>query len=203
MAAFFAASKANYASKGVEIPFLWHQWAFTRQSDLPADTARDLAQASRESSANLRFLKCLAKKTAEGVNVSHSLSAGNYAAKVLSAMPTAKGYSRREFEGAMQRLLELGMIKANENVFQYPNRTWANGLAVVSVSARKVAQNIAQTAAQESTGDLFCDLEICRNDCTEVHETEGPSTTYMLELPLRVRRAQVGRQGLPSLTIIN
>lgn len=172
-------SKANYARKGEEISFIWYQWAFTREDDLPPDTARELAEASRDSGANDRFLKCLAKKTTEGINVSHSPSAGNFAPKVFATMPMAKGYSARDFERAMQRLLYLGTIRANENVVQYPNRTWAKGLKAVSDTAQTFAQNVAQTTAQECIVDLSAEAETAGDDCTTAHETETPYTTYM------------------------
>ncbi len=171
-------SKANYAAKGEEILFRWHDWSFVRNEDLPADTGKQLAEGIRISSQNARFLECLKKVTEQGENVSHSSSAGNYAPKVFAAMSMAKGYKKNDFEQAMRRLLDLGVIRANEPVFQYPNRTWAKGLKLADEPAQNLAQNPAQRFAQGCTEGDLNSPEIAHNGCTEVHTTGGVDTTY-------------------------
>jgi hypothetical protein len=125
------------------------------------------------------FLRCLAKATDEGVNVSHASSAGNYAPKVFAKMPTGKGTTKSGFEAAMHRLLHLGQIRASENVFQYPNRTWAKGIKATLESAQKVAQNPAQNVKIECTKADTKSPEINGSNCTKAHETGGLDTTYL------------------------
>lgn len=145
--------KANYSKKGDVVTFHWVNWAFARDEDLPADTAKEMAVNIRASSENLKFLECLKKVTEQGENVSHSASAGNYAPKVFAGMSIAKGYNKKSFEAAMRRLLDLGKVQANAQVFQYPNRTWAKGLKFNDTSAQNPAQNPAQSFAQGRTED--------------------------------------------------
>lgn len=171
-------SKANYAARGEEIMFRWHNWSFVRQDDLPPDAGKQLAETIRITSQNTRFLECLQKVTEQGENVSHSPSAGNYAPKVFQAMSMAKGYKKKDFEEAMRRLLDIGKIRANEPVFQYHNRTWAKGLKIADDPAQSLAQNPAQSDAQRCAEDDPNSAEILHEGCTEVHTTGGVDTTY-------------------------
>lgn len=66
-------------------------------------------------------------------------------------MSIGRGYSKKDYEDAMHRLLDLGTIKANERVFQYPNRNWATGLAIVGEGAQSLAQSVHKTLHKGST----------------------------------------------------
>jgi hypothetical protein len=119
--------KANYAQNGAELRFYWHDWAFVTEDALPVRHS-PVARAAAEDGA---FMRCLEKAAKERRNVSPSPNASNYAPRIFATMPTGKGMGLRGFEAALHRLLDRGEVRAGERVFQYPNRTWATGLAAV------------------------------------------------------------------------
>lgn len=123
-------SKANYGKKGEEISFQWFEWAFRLMADIPPDTAAEIAANAQASHENDRFLECLDQATKERRPTSASQAASNYAPRVLSKMPTAKGMSAEALERALQRLLHLGVIIGDARLWRRPNnRSWVVGLA--------------------------------------------------------------------------
>ncbi len=172
-------SKANYAARGAEISFVWHQGTFALLDDLPPDTARALVEVSRANAENDAFLRCLSKATDQRENVSHSPSAGNYAPKVFANMAIGKGFDRAAFERAMRRLIDLGTIRPNEKVFQYEsNRTWAKGIILAPESAQRLAQSLHKAPHEGCTEGNSEPAEILHKACTELHTTGGLYTTY-------------------------
>ena len=127
--------KANYGPSGGKLSFRWFKGAFIADQDLPEDFAAELQDSIRASSFNRKFLECLERVTDERRNVSHARSAANFAPRVFAAMTIGRGYDEKGLAAAMERLLHLGAIKANQKVFQYDNRTWANGLKAVEEDA--------------------------------------------------------------------
>lgn len=123
-------SKSNYAARGEEVQFRWHKWAFVRDGDLPANVGAEIAAVARANGENERFLSCLAKLTEERRNVSHSRSAGNYAPKVMAAMPSAGGMKARQFEAALNRLLHLQTVLAAQPLWKGADRKPVLGLAI-------------------------------------------------------------------------
>ncbi|RJG51796.1 hypothetical protein D0Z70_22460 [Sphingobium terrigena] len=123
-------SKSNYAARGEEVQFRWHKWAFVRDGDLPANVGAEIAAVARANGENERFLSCLAKLTEERRNVSHSRSAGNYAPKVMAAMPSAGGMKARQFEAALNRLLHLQAVLAAQPLWKGADRKPVLGLAI-------------------------------------------------------------------------
>lgn len=140
--------KANYGPSGGKIDFRWFKGAFISDKDLPPSVASQLSTTIRASAANYRFLQCLERTLEEKRNVSHAPSAGNYAPRLFAKMTSGAGFTIKDFEGAMERLLHLGQIRTNEKVFQYEsNRTWALGIKAVGEGAQSPtsdAQNLAQ-----------------------------------------------------------
>lgn len=124
-------SKANYGKRGEEIVFRWHEWAFRTIDEVEPSTAAQIEATAQATGENEVFLACLEKATKERRNVSASAAAANYAPRVFEKMPTAKGMKAEALERALQRLMHLGEIRGGERVFQYPNRTWATGIARV------------------------------------------------------------------------
>lgn len=143
--------KSNYARKGQETRFVWANWAFVREEDLPPNVAAELAATAKASAANKCFLECLRKAIDQRENVSHARSAGNYAPKRFAAMSIGKRFTAKDHEEAMNRLLDLGTIRANEKVFLYDNRTWAKGLIIANTRAQSLAQSPHETSHEGST----------------------------------------------------
>jgi len=143
--------KANYARQGDELRFRWHDFALVRDEDLASNERAEIASAAASAAANARFLDLLAKATTEKRNVSASRSARNYAPRVFAGMTGAKGMKAEAFEGAMERLLHLGHITAEGNVFQRANRAWVSGIVKTEV-APTPAPTMHQPPAPTRTG---------------------------------------------------
>jgi RecA-family ATPase len=88
--------KANYAGRGDTIELRWVRGAFIA-SDAADGTGPD---------AETVFMMLLDQITAEKQFVSHNNRAGNYAPRVFKNRTGAGGYRIRDFEKAMQALLE-------------------------------------------------------------------------------------------------
>jgi RecA-family ATPase len=98
--------KANYASIGDTIKLRWHNGVL-----VPTSAPTGLAAMAERADADAVFLALLAQCTAENRPVSDSRNAGNFAPKLFGARPDRQGFSRREFEAAMQRLFATGKIR--------------------------------------------------------------------------------------------
>lgn len=103
-------SKANYGKKGEEITFRWHEWAFSRDEDLPESVSQQLRQVGRANFENDCFLACLRQRLVERRAVSE-LSSKTYAPKVFEGMAEARGCTKEQLEGAMDRLFRVGAIE--------------------------------------------------------------------------------------------
>jgi RecA-family ATPase len=134
-------SKANYGKKGEEITFRWHEWSFVRDEDLPEDIAAEMRQISRHGFENECFLECLRQRNSERRAVSEKPSA-NYAPKVFAEMPEARGCTKEQLAGALDRLFRLGAI---ERGFLWVNK--GEGKAVHGV--RETSANLPQTQNRE------------------------------------------------------
>lgn len=126
--------KPNYTRAGEAIHFRWHEWAFALDDDIPAGQRDQLEQTIRASSENAAFLRCLKAATAQHRNVSHTPGA-NYAPNVFARMPEGKGYTSKAFEAAFERLLHLGEIEINAQLWQGNNRHWKRGIRAVEKCA--------------------------------------------------------------------
>lgn len=122
--------KANYSRKGEQLRFAWVDWAFVLEDDLPPDTARKLAETAKAHAGNEAFLKCLALCTERKRNVSHQ-PGSNYAAKIFAAMPEAKGLKKEAFASAMERLLTIGAIELDAELWRGPDRKPRRGIRLV------------------------------------------------------------------------
>lgn len=104
--------KSNYARKGQQTRFVWANWAFVREDDLPPNVAADLASAALSNRANDIFLACLRARGAARA-VGPKLGP-NYAPSRFAEMPEAKRLPKAELIKAMERLLHLGVIETRE-----------------------------------------------------------------------------------------
>jgi RecA-family ATPase len=103
--------KANYATIGDTIALRWVNGILapvTQESSLTGSILRQRAEQV--------FLTLLDRCSDQGVFVSHSTNAGNYAAKVFSRRPDRDGYNRKDFENAMHRLFQMKAIRVEDYV---------------------------------------------------------------------------------------
>ncbi|MBO9579862.1 MAG: AAA family ATPase [Sphingobium sp.] len=121
--------KSNYATVGDEIRLRWQEGAF-RPYDDAAIWSESLEGASKAGRENEIFLACLGKAAKERRALSHSPHAGNYAPKVMAAMPSAKGLSLTALKAAMERLLHLEDIIADQPLWQGQDRKFVRGIAL-------------------------------------------------------------------------
>jgi RecA-family ATPase len=98
--------KANYASVGDTIRLQWIDGVMV-STDSGASPYTALA---RRAQCEGLFLDMLDRAEAQGRPVSQSLNAGNFAPKVFSKAPDRQGFSKRDFESAMEVLLAAGQL---------------------------------------------------------------------------------------------
>jgi RecA-family ATPase len=99
--------KANYAAIGEEIALRWVDGAL-----VPRMTGGgDLSGADR-AAAEIVFLELLDARWKQGVAVSHSTRASNFAPKAFAKCADRRGYSQRDFERAMNGLFDARRIEA-------------------------------------------------------------------------------------------
>lgn len=109
-ARIFARLKANYAPISAPIAIRWHKGSFTRPDDLSPNVAAELSASIRATNENTRFLECLRERNRQGRAVSEK-SGANYAPKIFSLMPEAKGLRKDKLVVAMDRLFRIGAIE--------------------------------------------------------------------------------------------
>lgn len=151
--------KANYVRNGEAVKFRWHNWAFIRDEDLPADTRAELDNVIKGNAENAAFMRCLEAATANKRAVSHNASPSFYA-NVFPKMREAKGMKRKSFEQAFERLLSTGKIELDARLWQRENRVWQCGIKAVEICTQYPAQHTAQNSPQV--------IDIA---CTEPHQT--------------------------------
>lgn len=93
--------KANCARMGEEIELRWTDGVLM-PTNPKAQTA--FSGVNRLLGAGAKFLELLDRCLAQNVFVSNSRNAGNYAPRVFSKRPDRSGYTRGDFEAAMQDL---------------------------------------------------------------------------------------------------
>ncbi|WP_221795276.1 AAA family ATPase [Aquisediminimonas sediminicola] len=130
--------KANYARKGEAMRFHWHNWAFVREDDLPTDARAEMSANAKAAKENAAFLRCLSAATENKRAVSHNPGV-NYAPTVFMKMPEGKGFNRKAFEQAFERLLYLGEIEIDAELWRGPNRHPKCGIKAVEMCANPPA----------------------------------------------------------------
>lgn len=130
--------KANYSPKGNKLQFRWHAGAFIRHEDLPSDYAAELTATIKATGENSVFMRCLEAATLQKRAVSHN-PGSNYAPKVFASMTEGKGLSVKAFAGAMERLLYLGEIELDAELWKGPNRHQKTGIRAVDKCANPPA----------------------------------------------------------------
>jgi RecA-family ATPase len=98
--------KANYAAMGTELRLRWTEGVL-----MPQSRPTGFAAAAAGMDAEAGFLDLLVRCIEGNMPVSNSPHAHNFAPKVFAARPDRNGHTRRDFEGAMQRLLVAKKIR--------------------------------------------------------------------------------------------
>lgn len=120
-------AKANYGRTGDKIAFRWLDGAFVPDADLPDSVRAQLAEVSGANAANAAFLACLDICTAQKRNVSHNWGR-NFAPRVFVRMVEGKGFTVEDFEGALDRLLHIGAIEVDAELWPDAGRRPRRGI---------------------------------------------------------------------------
>lgn len=163
--------KPNYCERGEALRFRWHDWAFILEDALPADTRAEIAQISRANAENAAFMRCLAAATVAKRPVSHNPGV-NYAPAVFAKMAEGKGFGRKAFEAAFERLLHIGEIALDQQLWKRENRTWKFGIKASS----KCTDPPAPTPRTEAHRPH---AETGTNACTDPH---APTPLYPTDI---------------------
>ncbi len=99
--------KSNYAASGDTITVNYNNGVFVAPGAIGQSTAAPVH-------TDVVFLELLDKLNAIKFNVSHSAQATQYAPRIMAKHPDRRGFSKRDFEAAMHRLLAHGEVKIEE-----------------------------------------------------------------------------------------
>ena len=99
--------KANYARIGDTVPLRWVNGVL-----VPLSAAGGAPGAPYQAAVEVVFLDLLDRLAGQGVFVSHSKNAPNFAPKVFGKRGDRLGYTAKDFEAAMSRLFEGRQIKS-------------------------------------------------------------------------------------------
>ena len=154
--------KANYARQGQTHAFRWHEFAFWRDEDLPTDYAAELADTIKVQGENAAMLRCLDACTGRKRAVSHHPGV-NYFATIFARMPEGKGHTKAAYERAFERLLAIGEIEIDAQLWQRENRAWKYGIRRAECAPTPLHQPPAPTCTRPSVNGA---------------PTDPPYTTY-------------------------
>lgn len=147
-------SKANYGKKGEEIYFRWHEWAFVRDDDLPESVRDELHEVGRANFENECFIACLRQRNSERRPVSERPSR-SYAPTVFEVMPEARGCTKEQLVGAMDRLFRIGAIERGYLWVHKGEGKAAFGLKETGKVTILVSDNAPTTLRQRPDTGLF------------------------------------------------
>ncbi|MAF62787.1 AAA family ATPase [Blastomonas sp. CCH5-A3] len=163
--------KSNYAANGGELTFRWHEWAYVLPDDLPLDLRDEIAANVQANIENEAFLNCLEAATGNRRAVSHNPGV-NYFGTVFPTMPEGRKLSRQAYERAFERLLHLGIIELDRQLWKRENRTWKYGI--------KLVDKCTDPPAPTPCTDLHRPpSQVIENTCTGLHAPTPLYTTYI------------------------
>lgn len=125
--------KANYATIGDTILLHWVSGVLA-----PVIQASGVFGSISRQAAEQVFLTLLDRCWAQGVFVSHSRNASNFAPKVFAKRPERDGYNRNDFDLAMNRLLGANEIRVE------------NYCATGRNKAQRIARRMAPTTPNQN-----------------------------------------------------
>lgn len=114
--------KANRSSIGDAVKLRW-------QDGVIAPVWQVQSASFVVKNAETTFLALMARCAEQGIYVSHSSKAGNFAPKVFSKRPEREGFTLREFDTAMNRLFAAKAIRVGS--YKTPSRHIRDCLEVV------------------------------------------------------------------------
>jgi len=100
--------KSNYGPKGRPLQLRWDRGVY-----VPLGGVSSIERAAADAAVDETFLKCLAVRTAQGIDVGPNTGA-NYAPSVFAKMPEANGCRSKALAAAMERLLSAKRIKIDK-----------------------------------------------------------------------------------------
>ncbi|GLI99146.1 AAA family ATPase [Sphingobium sp. BS19] len=174
--------KSNYARRGGDLSFMWFKGAFVLPDVVPQDQRHDTHDIAKASHENDIFMNCLAKATEQRRAVSH-VNGVNYAPRIFAHTPQARGVNEKDMRAAMERLLSLGKIELEANLWKGPNRHWKVGIKAVGPCANppsETQQNRAPTPAPTPCADpRQPPSQVIENIAPTLRCADPPYTTYM------------------------
>lgn len=163
-------AKSNYAKNGETLEFRWHQWAFVRESDLPAQYRKQIVEGVAAGAENEAFMRCLAAATERKQAVSHNKGT-NYAPTIFAGMIEGKKFTKKQFEAAMHRLRDLGKISLDQPLWRGPNRVMKQGIKAAENCTDQVHEPLPEPPASTPS-------QVFENTCTDLHASTPLGTTY-------------------------
>jgi hypothetical protein len=98
--------KANGAAAGEIIPLRWEHGVFVRPGGVSGASG-----GARKNAAEAAFMDGMRAQAGDGINLSATKAARNYAPKVLAITPEGADFKMPELVEAMQNLLKRGVVK--------------------------------------------------------------------------------------------
>jgi hypothetical protein len=117
--------KANRSTIGEFIKLRW-------QDGVIASDRGDagMAATAERSGADATFISLLGRCSDQGLFVSHSKNAGNFAPKVFGKRPDRSGFTSHDFEAAMHRLFTEKVIRVED--YRAANRLMRERIGLAS-----------------------------------------------------------------------
>lgn len=123
--------KANYASRGGDVPLVWADGAF-RRTDGKRSMTEILAELSREQHVQDAILHALQWMEERKLTASHKKQAGNYLPREMKKRGLADGYSTAELTEAMDKLIGNKRIEVDAELWGDTHRNKVRGLKAIT-----------------------------------------------------------------------
>jgi hypothetical protein len=141
--------KSNYDRKGEVCRFVWRDWAFVLEDDLPADEAAALRESVQAAADNKIFLACLRERIKQRRAVSEKRSP-TFAPTEFAKMPESKGIGKERLEKALDRLFRIGAIERGFLWVDKGERRPVHGIRETAGNGGDNAENGASNGASNT-----------------------------------------------------
>ncbi|WP_143066869.1 AAA family ATPase [Sphingobium sp. YR768] len=172
--------KSNYAQRGGDLNFMWFKGSFVLPEAVPEEQKIDTASIAKASRENDLFMTCLAKAASQKRAVSHQ-NGINYAPRIFAHMPQAKGAKEADMRAAMERLLSLGKIELEANLWKGSNRHWKVGIRATDEVRQPPSENGGNACANPAPTPCADP----RQPHSQVIENTAPTLRCADPLPLK------------------
>jgi RecA-family ATPase len=163
--------KVNYAQRGGELRFMWHHGAFVLNESIPEDERSSLAQIAQDAEENSRFMRCLDAATKQKRAVSH-IKGINYFGSIFARMTEAGGMKPAAFERAFERVLHLGWIELDAQLWKDQHYHWKQGIKATGKSGNPLPATPSGNPRQPPS-------QVIENTSGDLRPATPPYTTYM------------------------